>query len=78
MSAHEILKAYVQEVETEVFPDDAITDDPQVDKVYPEPPDTLLNNIKGEPSFCRVLSKHSKYSAHLTQVSTRSPIMKPH
>jgi hypothetical protein len=51
MSAYEFLKDYVHEVETEVVPDDAITDDQQVDEVYPEPPDTLLNNIKGEPSY---------------------------
>jgi hypothetical protein len=52
MSAYEFLKIYGHEMKTEVAPDNAITEDPQVDEVDPEPTDILLNNVEkgGRPN----------------------------
>jgi hypothetical protein len=44
MSAHDFLHTSVHELETEIVPDDTITDDSPVDEVDPEPPNTILYN----------------------------------
>jgi hypothetical protein len=64
------------ELETEAVPDDTITDDPPVDEVDPELPNTVLYNAeKGIPlipplpgDVCQVLSRQSKSSTQLDHI----------
>jgi len=79
MSAYEFLKIYGHEMKTEVAPDNAITEDPQVDEVDPEPTDILLNNVEkgSRPNplspgdICQDLSKYSKCSSYLDHVENK-------